>query len=80
MLGGSYTVLVDGKKSTFAENSYRNILYYPDNMDVSIIAVNYTTDKQYPHYVDVVGTTVVPEFPIAIPILLIGTDRQLYFI
>jgi hypothetical protein len=59
LLGGNYTVLVDGKQVSFSEEPYGNVAFYPDGTPVSRLVLNYPVNASR---IDIVGTKVMPEF------------------
>lgn len=59
LLGGNYTVLVDGERAAFTDEPYENAGFYAGDIPVSLLAFNYTSDAKS---IEVIGTSVIPEF------------------
>lgn len=69
LLGGNYTVLVDGKEVTFTEEPYGNLAFYSEDIPVSLLAFNYTSKATT---IDIIGTSVIPEFGSSIATVIGG--------
>lgn len=59
LLGGNYTVLVNGQQVPFIDEPYDNAAFYAEDIPVSLLVFNYTNNATT---IDVIGTSVIPEF------------------